>query len=170
MQKLSFTFRLLPFALIATLLAACSMNPNMQGHGEVYLQGEWQQESTPVQKQLMTYSLYHFKFTCDSFFIRQQTFSKVNYGADTCMSKGKWTEYIRGTYQERNDTLHLKGDFCNADYSLKIDPGCFRYGVYEDFFKVEKKTDSLLQFSGTSNVIPLQLRLVQKLTCHIKPL
>ena len=146
------------------------MNPNMQGPGEGYLQGEWQQDSTAVQKQLVTYSLYHFTFTCDSFFVKQQTFSKVNYGVDTCMNKGRWTEYIRGTYAQKLDTLHLKGVFCNADYSLKVESGCFRMGVYEEYFKITQKTDSLFQFSGTAGVIPLNMRLIKKLTCHIKPL
>src|ERR1700679_3466919 len=114
-QKLPFAFLLSAFCL----LTACSLNPNMQGQGENYLQGEWQQDPTPVQKQLVTYSLYHFTFTCDSVYIKQQTFSKVNYGSDTCMNNGHWTEYIRGTYTQRHDTLYLKGVFCNADHSLK---------------------------------------------------
>ena len=152
------------------LLTACSINPNTQGPGEGYLQGEWQQDSTSVQKQLVTYSLAHFKFTCDSFFIKQQTYSKVNYGADTCMNKGHWTEYIRGTYTQRHDTLHLKGVFANPDYSVKVEANCFRIGVYEEFYKIDKKTDSLLHFTSTSNVIPFNLRLIKKLTCHIKPL
>jgi len=158
------------FLLLAFCVAGCTMNPNMQGKGEDYLQGEWQQDSTISQKQLMTYSLYHFKFTCDSFFIQQRTFSKVNFGSDSCMNAGHWAEYIRGTYIQKQDTLRLKGDFCNADYSLKIDPGCFRYGVYEEVFKITQKTDSLLQLSGTSSVVPINIRLIKRLTCHIKPL
>jgi hypothetical protein len=165
-RLLSSCFLLLAFSLIT----ACSLNPNMQGPGESYLQGEWQQDPTVVQKQLVTYSLYHFKFTCDSFFVKQQTYSKVNYGSDTCMNSGHWTEYIRGTYVQKNDTLHLKGVFANPDYSVKFESGCFRIGVYEEYFKVNKKTDSLIQFSGTSSVIPISLRLIKKLTCHIKPL
>ncbi|MDB5111700.1 MAG: hypothetical protein JWR67_2814 [Mucilaginibacter sp.] len=163
-----------PFAFflsaLTLILAACSPNPNMQGYGESYLQGEWQQDSIAVQKQLMNYSLYHFKFTCDSFFVQQQTYSKVNFGADTCMNSGHWTEYIRGTYNQRHDTLHLKGIFCNADYTSKDPGGCFRSGMYEDFFKVNKKTDSLLQLTGTTSVIPVNLHLIKSLTCHIKPL
>ena len=156
---------------VLTFLTACSLNPNMQGTGASYLQGEWRQDSTAVQKQLVSYSLYHFKFTCDSFFVQQQSFSKVNYGADTCMNSGHWAEYMRGTYAQQHDTLHLKGVFCNADYTSK-DPavGCFRSGVYEEFFKVNKKTDSLLQFNSASSVIPVNLRLIKKLTCQVKPL
>jgi hypothetical protein len=152
------------------LLSACSLNPNTQGPGESYLQGVWQQDSTTIQRQLVNYSLYHFKFTCDSVFILQRSFSKVNYGSDTCMNKGHWTEYMSGTYTQQHDTLHIKGFFRNADYRSKDLGGCFRSGVYEEFFKVNKKTDSLLQFTGTSNVMPVSIRLINKLTCHVKPL
>jgi len=156
--------------LVSGLLTACSRNANLQGKGQPYLQGEWQQDSSAVQKQLMTYTSFHFKFTCDSFYIRQQTFTRINYGSDTCMNKGKWTEYIRGTYSQKHDTLQLKGDFCNADYSLKITQGCFRFGVYEDVFKVVKKTDSLIQLTGAASEIPINIRLVKRIICNPKPL
>ncbi len=161
-----------PFYLLAfcLLFASCSFNPPIQGRGEDYIQGEWQQDSIPMQKKLLSYSLYNFKFSCDSFYIKMRSFSKVNSGADTCMNAGHWTEYIRGTYKQNNDTLHLKGNFCNADYSLKKEGGCFRYGVYEEFFKIGKKTDSLVQFLSTSSVIPVNLRLIKKITCNPKPL
>ncbi|MDB5029737.1 MAG: hypothetical protein JWP71_458, partial [Mucilaginibacter sp.] len=103
-------------------------------------------------------------------FMQISSFSKVNSGADSCMNAGHWTEYIRGTYKQSNDTLHIKGNFCNADYTLKKQVGCFRSGPYEEFFKVSKKTDSLIQFSSTSNVIPVNLRLIKKITCNPKPL
>jgi hypothetical protein len=158
------------FLALCFVLSACSLNPDLQGNGEDYIQGEWQQDSVLMQKQLLSYSLYNFKFNCDSFYMKISSFSKVNSGADTCMNPGHWTEYIRGTYKQSNDTLHLNGNFCNADYSLKKEGGCFRSGPYEEFFKVSKKTDSLIQFSSTSNVIPVKLRLTKKITCHPKPL
>jgi hypothetical protein len=165
MQKL-FCY-LLPFCL---LIASCSLNPNLQGKGETYIQGEWKQDSIPMQKQLLSYSLYNFKFSCDSVFVQINSYSKVNSGADSCMNAGHWTEYIRATYKQSNDTLHLKGQFCNADYSLKKEGGCFRSGPYEEFFKVSKKTDKSVQFLSTSNVIPVNLRLIKKITCNPKPL
>lgn len=152
------------------LISACSFNPSLQGKGEDYLQAEWKQDSIPMQKKLLNYSLYNFKFNCDSVFMQISSFSKVNSGADSCMNAGHWTEYIRGTYKQSNDTLHIKGNFCNADYTLKKQVGCFRSGPYEEFFKVSKKTDSLIQFSSTSNVIPVNLRLIKKITCNPKPL
>jgi hypothetical protein len=156
------------FLLLALTLTACSFNSGLQGKGQVYLQGDWQQDSVSLQKQLINYSLYNFKFSCDSFYMKISSFSKVNTGTDTCMNSGRWTEYIRGTYKQSNDTLHLKGIFCNADFSIKKESGCFRSGLYEEYFKVGKKTDSLIQFSSTSNVIPVNLRLTKRITCHQK--
>ena len=175
MQK-PLSFRLLPFAsktviiLLMAFCSACSPNPNMQGNGEVYLQGEWQQDAIPNQKQLLEYSIYHFRFSCDSFFVRINSFSKVNNGADTCMNSGHWSEYVKGTYKQQNDTLLMKGQFCNADYSLKQEGGCFRSGIYEESFKISKKTDSLIQFSSTSSVIPINAHLIKHTTCSPKPL
>jgi hypothetical protein len=171
------TFRLLPFtfylALCVLLLAfssACRRNPNMQTQGEGYLQGEWQQDSIPGQKRLVSYSLYHLKFSCDSFFVSIKSVSKVNTGADTCMRSGYWSEYVRGTYDQRHDTLHLKGQFCNKDWTIKDDKGCFRSGDYEDFFKIKKTNDSAVRFASTSNIIPINARLIKRTTCSPKPL
>jgi hypothetical protein len=172
MQK---PFRLSPFTfyllfLLSALSSGCRLNPNMQKPGEGYLQGEWQQDSVTKQTQLLSYSLYHLKFSCDSFFVTIKSFSKVNTGADSCMNSGHWTEYCRGTYEEKNDTLHLKGQFCNADMTIKDDKGCFRSGDYEEIFKISKKSDSLVEFASTSNVIPINAHLIKRTSCHIKPL
>ena len=168
MQK---TFRLLPFAFYLLVFSSgCRLNPNMQTPGEGYLQGEWQQDSVTKQTQLLSYSLYHLKFSCDSFFVTIRSFSKVNTGADTCMNSGHWTEFCRGTYEQKHDTLHLKGQFCNADMTIKDDKGCFRSGDYEEVFKVSKKSDSQVQFASTSNVIPIDAHLIKRASCHLKPL
>ncbi len=167
MQKLTFALLLLTITLF---LGSCWMNPNMQKPGVKEFQGEWQQDSVPMQKKLLTYSLYHFKFTCDSFFVSIKTFTKVNYGADSCMKAGHWTEYTKGNYGERNDSLFLKGQFCNPDFTLKEKPDCFRFGMYEEVFKITKKTDSVYQFSSTSAVIPITARLIKRTTCIVKPL
>lgn len=178
MQKKSrshfFLFRFLlsalGFLLFGLGINSCSLNPDTQGPGEKYIQGEWQQDSVPAQKRLVSYSLYNLKFSCDSFFMKISTVSKVNYGADTCMNSGHWNEYIRGTYSQKLDTLHLKGEFCNADGSYKDEKGCFRFGDYEEYFKVKQKTDSLIQFASTSNVIPINAHLIKRTSCVPKPL
>ncbi len=158
------------FFLIAFVLTACSLNPGLQSRGEDYLQGQWEQDSIPMQNELLNYSLHYFKFSCDSVYLTIKTFSKINNGYDTCMNTGNWTEYVRGTYEQKNDTLRIRGNFCNADFSLKGPEGCFRSGVYQDVFKVSRKNDLLIQFSSISNVIPVNLRLVNKIICEPKPL
>jgi hypothetical protein len=156
--------------LLSALSAGCWFNPNMQTPGRPWLQGEWQQDSVTNQKQLVTYSLVHLKFSCDSFFMAIHTFSKVNNGPDSCMNSGHWAEYTRGNYEQRHDTLYLKGQFCNADGSLKDDKGCFRSGDYKESFIVSKKTDSLFHFASTTSVIPIDARLIKRTSCHPKPL
>ncbi|MFS2190048.1 fumarate hydratase [Mucilaginibacter sp. Mucisp84] len=163
-------FCLIAFSLLLSAFSSCTMNPDKQTPGEGYLQGEWKQDSIPAQKSLVTYSLYDIKFSCDSFLLKISTVSKVNYGADTCMSKGHWDEYIRGTYSQRRDTLHIKGQFCNADGSYKNEQGCFRFGDYEEYFKVHKQSDSLIRFVSTSNVIPINAHLIKRTSCIPKPL
>ena len=172
MQK-PFSFYLSAFALITLLafgLNACTRNPGLQGKGEAILQGEWQQDSVPKEKLLTEYSLYNIKFSCDSFFIQIRNFSKVNNGPDTCTRSGRWTEYVKGNYEQRNDTLHVKGQYCNRDYTIKDPGGCFQSGIYEEYFKLKKHNDSLLEFDGASSLQPIIARLVKRSTCNPKPL
>ena len=173
MQK-KISFRLLAFSLLLTTISllqtGCKFNPDMQTPGEGYLQGEWQQDSVTMQKQLVSYSLYNLKFNCDSFFVSIKTFSKANTGADSCTKGGSWTEYAKGVYEQKGDTVHVRCLFCNADYSYKDPTGCFRSGVYEESFKVIKKTDSLVQFNPTSSVIQINAHLIKRSTCNPKPL
>jgi len=178
MQK-TFAFRLLPFALIRlcafgfmlSALASCSFNPNYQGKGAAYLQGEWKQDSVISEKQLVDYALYHFTFNCDSFFVQMENFSKVNYGADSCMKNGHWFEYAKGYYEMNGDTLHIKGFYANANYSLKNPGGCFNSGVYEDKFKVSHNADSaLLNLLPLSSTIAMKLKLVKRTVCVPKAL
>lgn len=162
-------FYLLPFAFYL-LTSACSRNPDTQEPGDVKLQGEWKQDTVAGQKGLVTYSLYDIKFSCDSFLLKISTVSKVNYGADTCMSKGHWDEFVRGTYSQRQDTLHIKGQFCNANGSYKNEQGCFRFGDYEEYFKVNYPADSAIRLLSTSNVIPINAHLIKRTSCTPKPL
>jgi hypothetical protein len=176
MQKKSFAFNLSALTLLLVLgscilfLSACSPNPSVQGKGVASLQGEWQQQPEAIHRQLVNYTLYNYKFSCDSFYVTMQSHSKVNYGADTCMNSGHWTEYAKGKYQQRQDTLVMKGFFCNANYSLKDVGGCFRSGVYEDFVKMAVKSDSVVQLTSTASVLPVNLHLIKRTTCVPKPL
>lgn len=180
MQKASFPFQLsasrsqkgfLLFAFCFLLLSAsCSMNPNMQTKGQSWIQGEWQQDSVPAQKQLLNYSLYHIRFDCDSFFVTIKTFSKVNYGADSCTSSGHWVEYAAGHYEQRHDTLFLKGDYTKPDFSLKETIDCLHTGVYKEIFKIKTQKDSLMELASNSSMIPVTAHLIKRTTCTLKPL
>ena len=169
-MKKAFAFYLSAFTILVVLSLGCHVNPNMQTPGEGYLQGEWQQDSIPGQNKLVSYSLYHLRFSCDSFFVQIKSFSKVNTGSDTCMKSGRWTEYARGTYDQKKDTVHMKGQFCNADMTLKDDKGCFRSGDYEEFYKINKQTDSVVQFAPTSSTITINAHLIKRSNCQLKPL
>src|ERR1700756_4175486 len=103
------------FLLSAFSFASCSFNANLQGKGEAYLQGQWRQDSVPMQQKLTEYPLYNISFSCDSFFMRISSFSKVNNGDGNCTTSGHWTEYVKGGYFQHEDTLHLRGQFCNAN-------------------------------------------------------
>jgi hypothetical protein len=156
--------------LLSALSFGCSPHPNLQGKGEAYLQGDWRQDSVPEQKKLLEYSLYRISFSCDSFYMQIKSFSRVNNGADTCMRSGHWTEYVKGAYVQHNDTLHMRGQFCHANYSLKEEGGCFRSGIYEECFKTKKQGDSVIQLFASSSVIPIEAHLIKRTTCTQKPL
>jgi hypothetical protein len=167
---LRFSLSAFTFLLLAFSFASCSFNPNLQGKGEVYLQGEWKQDSIPMQKKLIDYSLYNINFSCDSFYMQINSFSKVNNGPDTCMRSGHWTEYVKGSYQQHKDTVRLRGQFCHANFTLKEEGGCFRSGIYDESFQSKKKGDSIIQLYPTSGVIPIEIHLLKRTTCTQKPL
>lgn len=156
------------FFLLVTL-ASCQFNRDLQKPGVDFLQGEWQQDSVMMQKKMLSYKLYHFRFSCDSVFITTNNFSKVNYGTDTCMDRGKWKEYVRGKYELHHDTLHVRGLYCNPDFSLKS-KGCFHIGVYEELFKLQKTSDSQMHVISFSSTVPFDIRQTKKDVCHPKPL
>lgn len=163
-------FVFFPFLLIGLLcVVSCKFNSPVQGGGADFLQGKWVQDSVPMQKQLINYSLYQFNFKCDSFFVRINSFSKVQAAVDTCMHHNEWTEYAKGAYNVQNDTLYLKGFFANADSTLKNE-GCLRIGVFKEAFSLIEKSDSSVYMKNLSGVIPITLRLVEKLACIPKPL
>ncbi len=172
MQK-PFSFNLsalASFSFLLLALSSCSFNPPLQGKGEVALQGEWQQDTTGSSKQLVSYVQYHFRFSCDSVFIRMENFSKVNYGTDTCMNKGHWFEYAGATYDQNASKLHIKGFYCDAKYQLKEPGGCFNTGVYEDTFNLQMKGDSTVELTPLSSTLPIKLKLIKRTSCVPKPL
>lgn len=160
------------FALVFGLLAfglSCSRLPNVQGKGEVFLQGVWNQDSVANAKQLLTYTQHKFKFTCDSFYVDLTTHSTVNYYADSCYNNGVWKEYAKGTYAVKGDTLVLTGTFTKPNYKQKVS-GCYRAGQYLYNFKIKKTEPNRLLLESFNDQRECELILKKPIVCVQQPL
>lgn len=149
--------------------SACKFNPNIQGEGTPYLQGVWTQDTVLHQDQLLTYSLYRFKFTCDSVYITLKTFSKAKTVVDSCYGDGQWEEYARGVYLVRNDSLLIESTFTHSNWRQKLS-GCHRIGQFLPRFKLAKYTDDSLYLESQYYQMPVNLRKMEDITCVPKPL
>ena len=150
--------------LLTFLLPACSFNPNAQGTGAAYLQGEWKETNIPFAADLVEFKQRNFKFTCDSFYVVLNNFSKADFAQDTCYKTGKWKEYAKGTYILNGDTLHLKGAYASKSFKLKTSP-CYTTGVFDETLLLQSQRDSQLVFkSYTSGQIVLKLQ--KRLVCN----
>lgn len=167
----SFLDRIKLSALCFSLLAlmACTRLPNVQGRGEPFFQGVWDQDSIANSSQLLNYTKHHFKITCDSFYVELTTFSKANYYADSCFNNGIWKEYAKGTYMVKGDTLMLNGTFTKANYKQKI-TGCYRIGRYINNFKIKDSTANHLRLENFNDQREIRLVLKEKISCVPKEL
>jgi hypothetical protein len=163
----SIYFLLSTFLLFSSV--ACRRLPNVQGKGELFLQGIWNQDSVANSGQLLSYTKHKFKITCDSFYVDLTTFSKVNYHEDSCFNKGVWLEYAKGTYLVKGDTLMLNGTFTKANYKQKVS-GCYRNGRYLTNFKIIKNSTNQIELENLNDQRPCVLVLKQKITCLPKEL
>ena len=98
-------------AFLLLFFTSCRFNPNLQGRGTEYLQGVWDEDSISYRNELIQYTTHQYKFTCDSFYVTLNTFAKANIYPDSCFNNGKWTEYAKGIYTLRNDSLFISGTF-----------------------------------------------------------
>lgn len=166
-NKRSLYFLLFTFNFL--LVFSCSRLPNVQGKGETFLQGIWDQDSIANKEKLQSYTQHQFKFTCDSFYVDFTTHSKVNYYEADCFNNGVWKEHAKGVYQVRNDTLILVGDFTKENYKQKIS-GCYRNGRYMSNFKVKSWNAEQLELENLSDQTAIKLKLKEKITCVPKAL
>ncbi len=138
-KKLYFVFCF----LLSALCISCKSRSNIQGKGELFMQGIWNQDSIANKGKLLNYTKHWFKFTCDSFYVDLVTYSKVNYYPEECFNNGVWKEYAKGIYQVRNDSLFLAGDFTKSNHKQKIS-GCYRSGRYLVSFIIKSATKKQL--------------------------
>jgi len=171
MNKLHPGSRIFYIILLALpiLHLACSPRPNIQGKGEDFMQGVWNEDSVAFSNKLSNYTQHHFKFTCDSVYIDMVTHSKVNLYEDSCYKNGIWKEYAKGVYVVRGDTLFVGATFTHANYKQKIS-GCYRTGRYEKNFLIKKHAADTLSLESLSDQREIKLILKQKITCVQKEL
>jgi hypothetical protein len=160
---------LLFFSFLLLAFWSCTRLPNVQGKGELFLQGVWNEDKVSNADKLLNYTQHHFKFSCDSFYVDLITFSKVNYYEDSCFNKGVWKEYAKGTYAVKGDTLILTGTFTKANYKQKVS-GCYRIGRYLSNFKIKSKQDNNLLLEGLTDQRECNLVLKEKISCSPKEL
>lgn len=163
-------FDLLLIALVSILfIFSCSRLPNVQGNGEMVLQGVWNQDSVVNSEKLLNYTQHKFKFSCDSFYVDLTTHSKVNYYEEACFNKGIWNEYAKGTYIVKGDTLFLIGTFTKANYKQKVS-GCYRNGRYLSNFKIKSTSKNGLVLEGLNDQKECILTLKKRINCSPKEL
>lgn len=151
------------------LFSACKFNPNMQKTGAPEFQGIWEEAPLPFKDSLLLNTKHTFTFTCDSFYVNIETFSKVNYHADSCFKGGHWKEYAKGNYVISKDTLYLVGAFTHENFKQKL-AGCYRTGVYNPKFLIRKTSPQEIELVNIHQHVPMSLNLKQKITCNPQPL
>jgi hypothetical protein len=159
------------FSLVLSVFAftSCKFNPNLQGKGMESIQGVWEEDLVDYQDQKLQYSKHKFRFTCDSVYVTINTFAKVNLYPDSCFNNGQWTEYAKGTYITKKDTLLVTATYTKANFKQKIS-GCYRIGQYLPAFVIKKNTSDSLYLQSIQQHLQLKLALKEKLVCIQKPL
>ena len=122
------------------------------------------QDSTAMQADLLRYTLHELKFTCDSIYATLHTTSKTKNIADSCYNNGQWTEYAKGIYVVRGDSLLVDGLYTKDDGRQKIS-GCYRIGQYLPRFKIVRHTADSLVLENRYDQRPLLLRKTADITC-----
>lgn len=156
-------------AALILMVSACQRLPDVQGKGEVFLQGIWNQDSVPYSSTLLSYTEHKIKFTCDSFYVDLVTHSKVNYYEDTCFNKGVWQEYAKGIYVVRNDSLFLEGTYTKSNYKQKM-TGCYNIGQYRKSFTITSAKPNQLIMQSVNDQREIVLALKEKIVCVPKEL
>lgn len=145
-------------------VSACEFHSEYQHEGAEYLQGVWVQDSVAFQDELIQYTLHELKFTCDSIYAVLHTHTSALNIADSCYNNGSWTEYAKGVYVVRGDSLLVDGLYTRADSKQKIS-GCYRSGQYLPRFKIVRYSTDSLELHSRYDQRAILLRKTQDITC-----
>ena len=141
----------------------------MQGEGRDDLQDIWEEGAVAYQNERLQYSKHQFRFSCDSVYVTINTFAKANTYPDSCFNYGSWTEYAKGIYETKNDTLLITATFTKSNFKQKIS-GCYRIGQYQPAFVIKKSDSDTLYLEGLQDHLPLNLILKERTLCVQKQL
>ncbi|MEJ7691969.1 fumarate hydratase [Daejeonella sp.] len=162
-------FAIYYIASCTVALGSCKFNENMQGKGRDDVQGVWEEGTVAYQNERLQYSKHQFRFSCDSVYVTIKTFANVNTYPDSCFNNGRWTEYAKGVYETKKDTLLITATFTKPDFKQKIS-GCYRTGQYLPAFVIKKSTTDTLYLEGLQEHLPFYLILKERTPCIQKPL
>lgn len=154
-------FILVAFTLVT---ASCKFNPNMQGEGYDKIQGIWEEGDVLLQNERLQYSRHKFRFTCDSVYLTIETFAQVNTYPDSCFNNGQWTEYAKGTYEAREDTLLLTTTFTKGNFKQKIS-GCYRSGQYLPVYIIRSLKGDSLTLESLQQHVKLAMYRTERTSC-----
>lgn len=163
-NKKSAGWPLWPFLFLLLLLSACKFNPNIQDEGAGFLQGSWAETQVDHQDSLLRYQLHDFRFDCDSVYIKIKTHSKMKMEADSCFGNGEWTEYARGIYIVRNDSLFIEATYTHDNWKQKLS-GCHHIGQYLPRFAITMQSDDSLELRNLYSKIPVKLARTANSNC-----
>ncbi|MDB5013187.1 MAG: fumarate hydratase [Daejeonella sp.] len=136
----------------------------MQEKGADFIQGVWVEDSVIYQNQLLQYTKHRFKVTCDSFYVTMDTYAKTNTFTDSCFNNGHFTEYAKGLYATKNDSIFFSGTFTKSNFKQKIS-GCYRVGEYLAGFAIRKKGADTLLLTNKMQNLPIILIRKEKWVC-----
>lgn len=163
-----YIFKTLTFLSVIFILS-CKRNQNLQERGSDFMQGVWEESHVAYQDQLLQYTKHRIKITCDSVYVTMDTYTKANTFTDSCFNNGHFTEYAKGLYAIKKDTIFFSGTFTKANFKQKIS-GCYRTGEYLTAFAFKLKGADSLQLVGKMNQLPITLIRKEKITCIPKPI
>jgi hypothetical protein len=156
--------RILFVIAVLFFLSSCKFNSNYQKSGESSLQGTWIQESVPYQDDLLTYSLHEFRFSCDSVYVKISSFAKQPIIVDSCYNNGAWTEFAKGLYVIRNDSLLIEATYVYENGKQKL-KGCYHIGQYLPRLQIKKQSADSLYLEAKNSHIPINLRKTETTNC-----
>lgn len=157
---------ILPLIMVLVFLVACKFNKLEESNGSAFLQGKWLEDPLENEAQLVSYQRFNYTFTCDSFYVIIDNFSKADLQGGPCYEKGTWKEYAKGYYKIVDDTLKFDGNFVDQEFKYKTQGSCYRSGKFSDSFLIDSKQDSLLSLKSLQGGTKHQLQLKEKLICN----